>query len=105
MNVTIKQPETTEEFRQYYHLRWKLLRAPWNQAKDSEVDAIEDQCFHLMAVSDNDKPVGVARLQFNTDREAQIRYMAVLTEYERQGIGRQLVETLEAQARPPRTTP
>ncbi|MFV2005373.1 MAG: GNAT family N-acetyltransferase [Gammaproteobacteria bacterium] len=109
MHVTIKQPKTAEEFNNYYHLRWKLLRAPWNQPEGSEIDDIEDQCFHVMAVTyneaihnqsiDNEKVIGVARLQFNSDSEAQIRYMAVEPSHERQGIGRRLLEALEVQAK------
>ena len=102
MHFTIKQPETEAEIKDYYHLRWKLLRAPWNQAEGSEVDDIEDQCFHIIAVAsskdDIDKVIGVARLQFNSATEAQIRYMAVAESYERNNIGRRLVNEMEQQA-------
>ena len=99
MHFHIKQPETEDEFKHYYQLRWEMLRAPWNQTEGSEVDDIEDQCFHLMAVDDNDKTIGVARLQYNSDTEAQIRYMAVAKNFERQGIGGALIVALEAQAK------
>ena len=95
MCFTIKQPETEEAFKHYYHLRWQLLRAPWNQPEGSEVDDIEDLCFHLMAVDNSNQIIGVARLQFNSDCEAQIRYMAVAKPYQVKGIGRELVKVLE----------
>ena len=103
----IKQPETEAEFKHYYHLRWKLLRAPWKQAEGSEVDALEHQCFHLMAVKSdqatdsnaNNEVIAVARLQFNSETQAQIRYMAVEKRHERQGIGRQLMTAMENHAR------
>lgn len=98
MLFCIKQPETSEEFKNYYHLRWTLLRAPWNQPEGSEVDHVEDQCFHLIATTEANKVIGVARLQFNTAEEAQIRYMAVAKEYERKSIGRQLVTAMETHA-------
>ena len=98
MFFRIKQPETNEEFKDYYQLRWKLLRAPWHQPEGSEVDDIEDQCFHLIATTEANQVIGVARLQFNTTEEAQIRYMAVAKEYERKGIGRQLVTAIETHA-------
>ena len=94
----ITQPATEEEFKAYYQLRWLLLRAPWNQPKGSEVDDIEDQCFHLMAVDDRKNVAGIARLQFNSNTEAQIRYMAVAREHERNGIGRDLIKTIEKHA-------
>ena len=99
MCFTIKQPQTKAEFKHYYHLRWLLLRAPWNQAEGSEVDAIEDQCFHVMAVDEINNVIAVARLQFNSNTEAQIRYMAVAREYERQGIGRELIKAMEQHAK------
>ncbi len=95
MCFTIKQPETEEAFKHYYHLRWQLLRSPWNQPEGSEVDDMEDLCFHLMAVDNSNQIIGVARLQFNSDSEAQIRYMAVAKLYQGKGIGRELVKALE----------
>ena len=51
-----------------------------------------------MAVDDNNEVIAVARLQFNSDDEAQVRYMAVAGAYERQGIGRELINSMEAYA-------
>ena len=98
MPIKIKQPKTEHDFKSYYQLRWQLLRAPWNQPEGSEVDDIEDQCFHLMAVDEDAQVIGVARLQFNSDDEAQIRYMAVEKTYHRHGIGRELINTIETYA-------
>ena len=98
MHYKIKEPASEEEFKHYYHLRWLLLRAPWNQAEGSEVDAIEDQCFHVMAVDEINNVIAVARLQFNSNTEAQIRYMAVIREHERKGIGRELIKVMEQYA-------
>lgn len=98
MTFTIKQPDSADEFNQYYQLRWRILRAPWGEPEGSEVDDIEDRCFHIMVV-DNNKVVGVGRLQYNSVDEAQIRYMAVEKEYEGNGIGRMLADALEQEAR------
>ena len=102
MSFVISQPDTEKEYQQYYHLRWQLLRAPWHQPEGSEIDDIEEQCFHLMVIDTNSKNkttvIGVARLQYNSDTEAQIRYMAVAREYERQGIGRELINAMEQRA-------
>ena len=98
MRFTIKQPESKEEFKHYYHLRWQRLRAPWNQPQGSEVDDIEDQCIHLMAVDKKNEVIAVARLQFNSEIEAQIRYMAVARAYKKHGIGSALIKTMEEHA-------
>lgn len=103
MSFVISQPDTEKEYEQYYHLRWKILRAPWHQPEGSEIDDIEEQCFHLMVIDTNSENkttvIGVARLQYNSDTEAQIRYMAVAREYERQGIGRELIKAMEQRAK------
>ncbi|VAW51646.1 hypothetical protein MNBD_GAMMA05-1497 [hydrothermal vent metagenome] len=52
-----------------------------------------------MAVTPDNKVIGVARLQFNSNSVAQIRYMAVDSKHERTGVGRALVQTLEKRAR------
>ena len=98
MTITIKQPESPEEFKQYYNLRYRILRAPWGEPEGSEVDEIEDRCFHVISMDDQ-KVVGVGRLQYNAAGEAQIRYMAVEKEYEGSGIGRMIVNTLEQEAK------
>lgn len=98
MLFTIKQPETDNEYAQYYDLRWRVLRAPWGEPKGSEIDDIEDRCFHIIA-SVNEKVAGVGRLQYNSDNEAQIRYMAVAKEYEGNQVGRKIVDALEQEAR------
>jgi len=98
MSFTIQQPGSDEEYAQYFKLRWRILRAPWGEPEGSEIDGIEDQCFHIM-VTDSDKTIGVGRLQYNSAVEAQIRYMAVEKEYEGNSIGRRIVYTLEQEAR------
>ena len=95
---TIRQPETKEEFKDYYHLRWKLLRAAWHQPEGSEVDDIETDCFHVIAVDSVHTIIGVARLQFNSGNEVQIRYMAVSPEHQRQGVGRSMIGYMENHA-------
>ncbi len=98
MFYRIKQAETEADFKHYYHLRWQLLRAPWSQPEGSEIDDIETSCFHVMATDENNKTIGVARLQFNANNEAQLRYMAVSPSHEKQGIGRALIQAIEQHA-------
>ena len=51
-----------------------------------------------MAVDEDAQVIGVARLQFNSDDEAQIRYMAVEKAYQRHGVGRELIKAMETYA-------
>ena len=97
--MDIREPQSTEDFRQYYELRWKILRAPWKQPRGSERDAQDGDSIHLMMVDEDLKVAGVGRLHFNTIREAQIRYMAIDTGRQRRGLGSRLLAALETRAR------
>lgn len=98
MPITYKTPKTAEQWQAYYELRWQILRAPWQQPRGSERDELEDAAYHVMAVDEDGQVVGVGRLhQLNKDR-AQIRYMAVAPQYQRQGIGTGILFKLEQQA-------
>ena len=46
-NINIKEPVTEEEFEQYYILRWRILRQPWNQPRGSEKDDKENKSIHI----------------------------------------------------------
>jgi len=96
--MKIIEPATTEEFDQYYELRWKILRAPWNQPRGSERDADDETSTHLMVLGKNNSLVGVGRLHFNSIREAQIRFMAIDLPEQRKGVGIYLLQALEARA-------
>jgi len=98
VRVKIGQPETGEDFEEYYDLRWRILRKPWNQPKGTQRDEHENRAIHIMARA-NDKVVGVGRAHFNSGEEAQIRYMAVETEYQGKGIGSAVLRELERRAR------
>jgi len=94
----IRSPQTEEEFEQYFDLRWRILRQPWQQPRGSERDAHEDSSFHLMAM-ENSRVIAVARLQFMADSSAQLRYMAVDENWRKQGVGRQILLYMEEHAR------
>lgn len=92
--MIIKSPQTRQEFFDYYDLRWRILRAPWNQPKGSEQDELEGQAIHVIAVEEG-KIVGCGRAHFNSDGEAQIRYMAVENHWQGKGIGKLILDELE----------
>merc|ERR1711991_896199 len=61
-------------------------------------DNYEDSSYHLIGVIDN-KIIACGRLHFNSDNEAQIRYMAIDENFQRKGIGVKIIELLEAEAK------
>ena len=96
--ITLSEPQTKKEFEAYYLLRYELLRKPWNQPVGTEKDEIESQCIHVMACDKNNNILGVCRLQFNSEAEAQLRYMAVKEKAQHTGVGKQLLMYAEAKA-------
>jgi predicted GNAT family N-acyltransferase len=89
------EPASAAEFKQYYDLRWKILRAPWNQPRGSERDALDATSIHIMVIDANNTALGVGRLHFNSISEAQIRFMAVDVGHQRRSIGTLILKTLE----------
>ena len=96
--MKITSPKSTQDFEQYFHLRWKILRAPWGEAEGSEQDEHEDSSYHVMVKNDEDV-IGVARLQNIEPGIAQLRYMGVADEHQSKGIGRLIMQHIETYAR------
>ncbi len=97
-NVYLACPQTESDWDQYYQLRWELLRKGWQQPVGSERDEHEVNAFHITAKTKDNFLVGVGRIHLINRSCAQIRYMAVKKEHQRQGIGKKLLITLETQA-------
>lgn len=99
MPVRITEPQTPEEFENYYLLRWEVLRKPWNQPRGTEKDEQEDSSLHAMALNESGECVGVARLQQNSPEEAQVRFMGVRNDQQGKGTGRLLMNYVEEKAK------
>ena len=98
-SIIIKEPRTIEELEAYYLLRYQILREPWNQPFGSEKDEQENISIHAMAYYNEKNILGVCRLQFNSNEEAQLRYMAVAKNNQGFGIGKKLIEYMEERTR------
>lgn len=99
MEIQLREPKTEEEFRLYYDLRWRILREPWTQERESAQDEHEHDAFHIMTLDQTNILVAVGRLHFNSREEAQVRYMAVEKGQTGRGIGSRVLEALESHAR------
>ena len=103
--ATIQPPPTPAEWAAYYHLRYAVLRQPWQQPPGSERvpadDAVGTIHALLLAAGNDGAPVALAvgMLQPTDHGQGQIRFMAVAPEAAGQGLGRRVVAYLEAQAR------
>jgi len=94
--VEVRRPQSDEEFARLYRLRWQVLRAPWGEPPGSERDADDADSEHALIQAVDGQPLAVGRLHFNSPDEAQIRYMAIAESARGQGLGRCIVEYLEA---------
>jgi N-acetylglutamate synthase-like GNAT family acetyltransferase len=98
--IVIKSPKTREEFKAYYALRYKVLREPWGQPKGTEKDDYEPISQHFMAVDDQTgEVVGAVKLIEKEPGVGQFSQMAVLPTRQRQGIGRIMMDKIQAVAR------
>jgi len=93
--MIIRAPKTPEEFQRYRDLRWKILRAPYNQPRISEKDDQGIVDFPLMVCEVDGIPIGVGRAHFISKDEAQIRSISVDPEWEGKGIGSIVLKELE----------
>ena len=98
--ITIKTPRTKDDYRAYYDLRYKVLREPWGQPKGTEKDDFEPISHHFMAVDeDSGEVVGVIKFFEKEPSVAWVSHLAIKSSLQRTGVGRQLLEYTEAQAR------
>lgn len=91
-------PATSEQWQAYFELRWRELRAPWDQPLGSERDEFDEAdsgVHHLAAFDSANQLIGVGRVHLVDHATAQIRYMAVAADSRGQGIGRAIVQQLE----------
>ena len=88
--MKISEP-TSDEMNEYYHLRWKILRQPLGLEEGTEKDDLEEQSIHRVVKIDN-QIIGVGRLHFIDDNNAQIRYMAVEDNFRGSGVGKLIVD-------------
>ena len=97
-NILFKTPSNSLEFEEYDLFRWEILRKPIGKSIESLKDKYEDSSYHLIGVIDK-KIIACGRLHFNSDNEAQIRYMAIDENFQRKGIGVKIIKLLEAEAK------
>jgi len=95
--VKVLTPENSAEWEAYYELRWRILRAPWQQA-GCDRDETDDSSIHRMVCRADGKALAVGRLHRLDEHSGQIRYMAVESACERRGYGTRVLTALEQAA-------
>lgn len=98
--IKIKSPVTREEFKQYYDLRYKVLREPWGQARGTEKDDYEPISQHFMAVEDTTgELLGVVKVFEKEPGVAWVSHLAVAPQHQNKGVGKLLMDYVENLAR------
>jgi len=98
--IQIKKPQTRDDFKAYYELRYKVLREPWGQHRGTEKDDYEPISNHYMAVDDQSgEVVGCVKFFEKEPGVAWVSHLAVKSSRQRTGVGKQLLAHVEAQAR------
>jgi GNAT superfamily N-acetyltransferase len=94
MEIEIRAPKNEVEWEQYYDLRYRILRQPWNQPRGSERNDGDLTGTHF-ALYQNENLKAIARLDINNAESAQIRFMAVETGTQRKGFGKHVMLAIE----------
>jgi ribosomal protein S18 acetylase RimI-like enzyme len=110
-SFTVRAVETQQELKAMLYQRWLVLREPLGLPLGTESDRYDDIATHLIAVISGDSAarnsesadslmpstapiVGSARLRELSPTVGGIAYVAVLPEFQHQGIGSALVQQL-----------
>lgn len=93
--LKIGEPRTPEQLEEYFRLRWRVLREPLGLPRGAERDDLDHAAFHVTVRDRDDRLLGIGRLHFNDEHEAQIRYMATEPKRRRRGVGRKVIARLE----------
>ncbi|MBK5285321.1 MAG: GNAT family N-acetyltransferase, partial [Bacteroidia bacterium] len=67
--MKIIQPETEQELKMYYDLRYEILRKAWNQPYHTTFDEWEKNSVHALMMNEKGEAIAAGRLQINSDDE------------------------------------
>ena len=90
LKYSVKQAGWTEHKEAIQLIRIEVFIVEQHVPETLEWDGLDDSCIHVLAVSDQQKPLGTARLLHS----GQICRMAVLKEARHRGIGTSMLHTL-----------
>jgi predicted GNAT family N-acyltransferase len=97
MEIDIRSPKTKKECEEYYDLRYRILREPWNQPRGTERNDGDETGIHF-ALFKSGKIKAIARLDQSDQFESQVRFVAVEFNLQGNGFGRLIMEACEKAA-------
>jgi predicted N-acetyltransferase YhbS len=96
-SIAIRLCTTQSELAALYEQRWLVLRMPLGLERGTEKDEHDDRSIHAVAVCQTMTPhkiVGSARLRQLSETMGSLAYVAVLPDFQHQGIGSGLIQLL-----------
>ncbi|MBL7921074.1 MAG: GNAT family N-acetyltransferase [Bacteroidia bacterium] len=97
--MEVKQANTKQEVEAIIDLRYKILRQPWDQPRDTGTDNLEDRSINAFIADESGLVLACGRLQENDNKIGQIRFMAVDASQQGKGLGKKIVEFLEVKGK------
>ncbi|MBP1155020.1 MULTISPECIES: GNAT family N-acetyltransferase [unclassified Paenibacillus] len=101
MNLNIILVHTEEQLKGCFSVRINVFVEEQQVPPDLEMDEFDDSwmaCRHFLA-TEGSKPVGAARWRMYDGQTAKLQRIAVLASYRGRGIGRELIQAMEADIR------
>ena len=92
--ISIRLPNTPDEWDDYYRLRYLVLRKPLGQPEGSERDEGDFTGEHF-ALYEDDVLRAIARLDVYAPTISQVRFVAVDTSIQGKGLGKLIMKAVE----------
>ena len=102
--MEFRTPKNKKEWSQYFDLRYEVMSKPSGYPKSSVHEEKDSESFHIAAF-DDDEIVGLGRIHYDDENFeiGYIRFMAVVTDWQSQGIGSKVLFALEKIAKENKT--
>ncbi|KAG0196749.1 hypothetical protein BGX28_009794 [Mortierella sp. GBA30] len=95
MSYTVRFVETPEDLAKCHEVRYKVFSEEQGYDRTIEVDEIDPECLHWVAVDQNGQGVGTLRLYKYSPTLGKVGRVAVLLSTRGTGLGRLLMEAME----------
>lgn len=92
--MEIRTPQTDLEWENYFDLRFRILRKPLQQPVGSEKNDGDATGIHF-ALYENQVLKAIARLDLQTEKVAQVRFVAVENNSQEKGFGKKIMLEIE----------
>ncbi len=96
--ITVKFYHGKETFDDCFHVRYEVFVLEQGFSLEIEQDHIDDTCTHVVFYNSN-LPIATGRFFINDQGEYTLGRICVLKDYRKDGLGKKVIEALEAKAK------